>query len=120
MTSNTTERKHHDYYIKLPINEALDVRDQLETTIWEIARSEGIEETLRESQFKVQVGKPALDPFTVITVVIVYLGMKTADKVTDKVLDKVWEAWEKKILPELQRKFGKNVLVDENDDEETN
>ena len=118
MTSNTPERKHHDYYIKLPINEALDVRDQLEATIWEIARREGVEETLRESQFKVHVGKPAIDPFTVITVVITYLAMKTADKVTDKVFDKTWEAWEKKIRPELWQKFGKDLLVDKDDDDD--
>lgn len=110
------------YYIKLPLAQALEVRDQIEETIWSIARTEDVEQTLQDAQFEVQAGKPALDPGTWMIIIIGWVAMKTVDKVTDKALDKAidktYEAWITKILPRLKQTFGDEVLVENEEDED--
>ncbi len=113
-----TERKEYTYYIKLPRNEALEVRDQLSDEIKAIARQKGEEETLREAGFEVRVGKPALDPGTLITVIITYIGMKAVDKAIDHSLDHAWLVWQEKILPALKEKFGPDVLIEQDEEDD--
>ena len=115
MSDNEPKRISHAYFIQLPIAQAIELRDELKTTVWEIAQQEGVEETLREAQFDIQAGKTAIDPNTIITVIVTFVGTKVASSVTDKILEKAWEAWETKILPPLKQKFGKTALVDKDE-----
>lgn len=101
------------YYINLPLDEALEIRDSLEDAIWEIARQNDVEETLREAKFDIKIGQPAVEAGVAITVVVTYLATKLVDKVTDKALDKAIDTiWSKIILPKLRRRFGKKALVE--------
>lgn len=112
MSNSAAEERRQEYFIQLPINEAIAVRDDLEKSIWEIARQEGVEDTLKAARFDIRVGKPAIDPNTLITVVITYLAIKTADKTYDKLYDQVWDAWTEKVWPVLKHKFGDTFLIE--------
>ena len=114
MESGVPSRVSRSYYIDLPIDEALYVRDMLNESISEIASEQGVDEDLRQANFKIRASEPAIDAGVVITVVVSYLGMKLIDKITDKTLDKlIDEIWLKKILPELRKRFGEKALVEE-------
>lgn len=112
MDNSAAEERSHEYFIQLPINEAIEVRDELESAIWEIARQEGVEDTLKEAHFDVRIGKPAIDINTVITVIITYIGLRTLDNTYDKLYDKAWNAWVEKVWPGLKQKFGDTFLAE--------
>lgn len=112
MDKSAAEERSHEYFIHLPINEAIAVRNELESSVWEIAKQEGVEDTLREAHFDVRVGKPAIDVNTIITVVVTYIGLKTLDNTYDKLYDKAWDAWVEKVWPALKKKFGETVLIE--------
>lgn len=125
MDKKWEQEASYSYYIALPIGEAIQVRDGLEDVIWEIAREEGVEDTLRKADFRVRASEPAIDAGVVITVVITYIASKALDKVTDKVMDKVIDntgkalstIWLNRILPKLRQRLGQSALVDEDETE---
>src|SRR5947209_13881308 len=109
MSNRPAEERDHAYFIQLPIDEALEVSDELETTVWEIAREEGVEEALKDAQFDIRIGKTAIDPNAVVTV-IVHLAATgavsgAASKITSIAIDQAWKAWLTKILPALKKKL---------------
>ena len=97
------------YYIDLPTDQALEVRSQLETTIWDIAQEENVATILRQANFQIILGQPAIEVGIAITVIVTYVGMKIIDKPVDEAID--W-AWGQIILPRLRKKLGKKALVD--------
>lgn len=113
------------YYIDLPIDQALEVREELEPTVWEIAREENAEEILRDADFRVIVGQPAIEVGTVITVVVTYIGMKIIDKsvdeaigwALDKAIETTTDLWTRVILPKVRERLGWNALSDDGEDE---
>lgn len=104
------------YYIDLPTDQALEVRSQLEATIWEIAQEENVEAVLRESDFRVVVGQPMIELGTVITVIVTYVGMKIVDEAIgwafDKAVETTSDVWTKVILPKVRERLGRQALVD--------
>jgi hypothetical protein len=115
------KERRYSYYINLPLDEALSIRDSLTAAIWEIASEEGVEEMLREAKFQVRPSELAIDAGAVITVVVTYLATKVVDKTTDKAIDKMGETlrhiWLNKILPKIRDRFGEDALVDEDDED---
>ena len=128
MSDTIPEGKRQEYVINLPFREALKVREELDEAVWEIARQEGVEETLKEANFQVQIGETAFDPHAIIVFIAslspivssaAYVAKKVLDKATDKAMDKAtdkaldeaWKAWETKVLPALKKKFGETSLV---------
>lgn len=109
------KRQVTHYYIDLPVEQAIEIQTQLDATIWAIAQEEQVEDILRNADFRVIVGQPALDPGTLITVVVTYVGTKIVDKTLDGAID--WtakttiELWEKLILPKLRKRLGDRALV---------
>ncbi len=106
MIHNQTREVQHKYHINLSVDEALEVRDSLEALVWQVAKEEGVEDTLRRVDLRIAVGEPAIDPGILITVVVTYLASKTLDVLTEKAIEKVMdeaeEAWQR-ILPKIRR-----------------
>jgi hypothetical protein len=122
MKNNEMEEIDHTYSIDLPIEEAAEVSDKLEETVWAIAKEQGVEQTLRDANFDIQAGKPFFDPHTLITVIVHFAGGAAAGAGSafgKKVTEKAWEAWTTKVLPRLKEKFGPTVLVDKDKQKES-
>ncbi len=106
MIHNQTREVQHEYHINLSVDEALEVRDSLAALVWQVAKEEGVEDTLRRVDLRIAVGEPAIDPGILITVVVTYLASKTLDVLTEKAIEKVMdeaeEAWQR-ILPKIRR-----------------
>src|SRR6266568_6110540 len=130
-------RKHYEslhYYLDLPLDMGLvlSVRNNLKNMIWEIAREEGVQKTLQESEFSVTVEEPAPEVGIFIEIVMTYIAMKAIDKAIDRGLDnafdKAGELVKTRIVPRLREQlrdhFGRNAhLIDagrnEKGDEDT-
>jgi hypothetical protein len=122
MSNNETEERDHAYFIQLPIEEAAEVSDELEETVWTIAEEEGVEQTLRDANFDLRVGKTFIDPNTLITVIVHFAATGAvsgaASKITSIAIDQAWKAWTTKVLPRLKEKLGQTVLVDKDEQKE--
>ena len=118
MSNNETEERDHAYFIQLPIEEAAEVSDKLEETVWTIAEEEGVEQTLRDANFDLRVGKTFIEPLTLITVIVHLAGSAVAGKVASVLVDEAWKAWTTKVLPRLKEKLGQTVLVDKDEQKE--
>jgi hypothetical protein len=118
MSDNEAEKRDYAYFIQLPIEEAAEVSDQLEEIIWLIAEEENVDQTLRDADFDLRIGKTIVDPHTMITVIVHLAGSTIASKVSSVLVDEAWKAWTAKILPRLKEKFGQTVLVDKDDQKE--
>jgi hypothetical protein len=107
MSSDRDAKITLHYYIELPPEAALEVRDDLEPVIWEIARAHGVDEVLRDAQLSVEAGEPAIDLGIPIAVAVTFLALKT----TNAGIGKAKQVWAQVILPDLRRRFGPRVLT---------
>lgn len=118
-----------DYYINLPYDEALALKEQIEARVWEIAREEkddetgkSVEEILQDAGFQVEVGKPALVDPTLIHLIVGWAiqGAVTggagfiAQSMLKASVDKIGKIWNEKIWPTIQDEYN-NALQEEHE-----
>lgn len=115
-----------DFYIDLPYDEALALKEQIVERIWEIAREEKDDETgksgeeiLRDAEFEVEVGNPALIETALILMVVGWAvkgAVEGAGGVAGKAMaDKAGEMWQKKIWPKIKEEW-QNALKEADDE----
>lgn len=115
-----------DYYIDLPYDEAIALKEQIVERIWEIAREEKDDETgksgeeiLRDAEFDVEVAKPALVETALILMIVGWAAQGAvtgAGGVIGKSLaDKAGEMWQQKIWPKIKEEWQSALKETDNE-----
>jgi hypothetical protein len=93
---------------------AVDIRDNLESLVWKIAREQNVEEVLRQSNFSVRVSENAPDLGSIIDITVCWIESKAITSITDPSVNEIQSyiltsLWEHEFYPRIKNVWG-NIL----------